>query len=275
MVSRISLYDMLAIFLPGAMVLSAIILLLGNNLNFYSNCVNSVIVWIVFFIVSYLLGLLNNVATSSAVSLIGFRNNASMIARSFNAVYEKLEKLKKLSCFKKDMSGQKEGGICCKILLAVVAIILLAVLIKAIYKNTTDNVQYLVVIPFLVYSIFLFVGTYKHIGNRTRNYNKSRIVNDYYTAYYSTSENKIHDDISIMESQVAFIHSMIVPLLLFILIPNDRLSFLDTEVCNYRMALVIKALVLVGIILILVCAYMRQMTIYRRVWEDYEFLNEP
>ena len=35
MVSRISLYDMLAIFLPGAMVLSAIILLLGNNLNFY------------------------------------------------------------------------------------------------------------------------------------------------------------------------------------------------------------------------------------------------
>ena len=276
MVSRISLYDMLAIFLPGAMVLSAIILLLGNNLNFYSNCVNSVIVWVVFFIVSYLLGLLNNVVTSSAVSLVGFRNNVNMIARAFNTVYENLSSVERLSAFRNDMRLYERGGNCClKALLAMLVIILTAILINGISKNDVGETRFLVVIPFLIYSILLLSSAFK-CGRYYANNNERKILDNYYIAYYAASENKKHEDISIIESQVAFILNMIFPLLLFILIPSNRLSFLDTGICDYStMVPAIKALVFVGIILISVCAYMRQMTIYRRVWEDYEFLNKP
>ena len=149
------------------------------------------------------------------------------------------------------------------------------ILINGISKNDVGETRFLVVIPFLIYSILLLSSAFK-CGRYYANNNERKILDNYYIAYYAASENKKHEDISIIESQVAFILNMIFPLLLFILIPSNRLSFLDTGICDYStMVPAIKALVFVGIILISVCAYMRQMTIYRRVWEDYEFLNKP
>lgn len=83
------------------------------------------------------------------------------------------------------------------------------------------------------------------------------------------AKHKYSDDISIMEGQIAFLQSMVLPLILFLF--SDT-YLLGQFIPGIRISLM-RALLLLIIIAVFFAVFCRQMKIYRRVWEDYEYLK--
>ena len=99
-VSKFSLYDILAIIVPGGTMLLYISLsLLGATLVFDSTVSSNGIAWIIILITSYLLGLLNMCFTNYLFS--SFRNNSGMLAESFKRALHKEPQLNMLNKYGK------------------------------------------------------------------------------------------------------------------------------------------------------------------------------
>ena len=88
----------------------------------------------------------------------------------------------------------------------------------------------------------------------------------YYEAYYYVATHSINASISIMESQVAFIRNMVIPLAI-VTARVESFFHLSMNVCCVRVWMIIV------IVLMIIVMFLRQYKIYRRVWEDYIFLK--
>ena len=88
---------------------------------------------------------------------------------------------------------------------------------------------------------------------------KTKLRDKYYEAYSYVLERSHYDGISIIESQVAFLQSMVIPGLLMLIYLSKHDS---------------RPLLLGGILLFLLLFYLifdRTMLIHRQVWEYYEY----
>ena len=92
------------------------------------------------------------------------------------------------------------------------------------------------------------------------------IKNEYYKAYYYIQQKSKNTDISVIEGQVAFLQSMLLPLALMITLPNTIL--IPSSYGVIRLVLFIIFLIIFPII------YNRIRKIHSRVWEDYNFLHD-
>lgn len=92
---------------------------------------------------------------------------------------------------------------------------------------------------------------------------------EYYEAYYYVAKNRYNNDIFIMEGQVAFIQNMIIPLLLIAILPKCAVS----NYINGDNVWIVKILLAIGVIMLIPTVFQRQLKIYQRVREDYEFLR--
>ena len=220
-VSKFSLYDILAMVIPGGTILIAFALILDNLLTINTTLVEKTLFWIIGLVVSYIIGLLNHIMTAAVWRK--FRNNEFMINLSIhnaksclpsNGHFNRLTSTVDISNI--DKSRIKHLG---RLALSVlwVYIIIIVLLIMAYFacnKCCDSNFSLLITIPLISILIcvmveFAHVFSYKGIS--------CNVILKYYSAYYYTIKNKYSDDISIMEGQIAFLQSMILPLLLFFL----------------------------------------------------------
>lgn len=264
-VSKLSLYDLLAMFLPGMLIFVFMTLVTGNKLSVDEYRAEKFISWTVFFLVSYLLGIVNHVATSAFVRLLKFRNNPNMISRAFNDVYRYSSQRTRLCKIANDMKESDSVPSCMCRLLGILSIVLLGIVLYGVFKDKSVHLRYLLVLPFLIYSIIFLLAS---CCKRCFKSDSEKAVEHYYKAYYYVAKKSYSKDVSVMEGQVAFMQSMIIPLVLCLFVPK---CVLECLLCLN--ACLIKMVLSVFIVLMFVVINLRQMKIYQRVWEDYAYLK--
>lgn len=88
----------------------------------------------------------------------------------------------------------------------------------------------------------------------------------YYEAYYYVATHSINSSIAIMESQVAFMRNMVVPLVIVTACVESFFRLSENVCC-------VQVWMSIVIVLMIVVMFLRQYKIYWRVWEDCIFLN--
>ena len=205
--SKLSLYDFIAMFMPGNIIAYCIMCFLSGEYGLVP--AYNVFFWILFFIVSYIFGMANHVVTSWLFSkVIKFRNCPKMIK---------------------------------------------------------DSIQWA-----------------KENGYDTNEYLETTTKDRYYRAYYYAKKNAYENDIEIMESQVAFLQALFLPVIIVFLLSLfpciDLLHPLNLQTCSCHCRcmylLTIWTSSAIAIILIIWLMIVRQRKIYKRVWEDYHYLRK-
>lgn len=274
--SKLSLYDMLAMLIPGGTILVFIALSWKFELYFDTSKTAPALAWTVMLTLAYLIGIVNHIATNVLWSW--FRNNPYMISRAG---------------VRKGISGVGKINYGC--LRCFVLLIALQIIPFIIWFTTSRECVWcfetLVCVLPLIYLVFLILDlTLSPIKLKCKKSNvkcrilecfkreclllkvkKKRseiILEKYYEHYYTALKNRYSDDIPIMEGQVAFMQSMIIPLLLLTLLPKYVLGY---YIPGYECC--VRWLLISLIVLMILAIILRQWKIYERVWEDAKFLK--
>lgn len=276
LVSKLSLYDILAMVIPGGAILIYLNTVIGNTLIFDKTKAEPAITWIISFVVSYIFGIINQTLTSKIWK--PFRNNPKMLYASLSAVVVKnnMCKCSKLWYVKHSVDNQgkiagkdgtdNEHDKCnfdfCYIIFKYIAItIALCITNLFIIIKLWDSAHWATIV-FPATTIVLILVITSLSDN-----NQDIITNFYYIAYYYAIKKRYANDIPILEAQVAFLQSMIIPIVLLLLATPQLYDFyFKSETISICIAL------LITIVAIFFTIYYRQRKIYQRVWEDYEYL---
>lgn len=272
-VSKFSLYDILAMVIPGGAIIVSITLMIKNLLVINENLIEKPLFWIIWLVVSYIIGLLNHILAVFAWKM--FRNNDFMIklsvekARSHlseNGHFYELTNTIKISNIDK---GRIRNWICLIMSVSLVYIIFASLMLIAncIYKKCNSiDISLMLTIPFI--AILLISAVELIYALMSSKGSDPIVLQKYYSAYYFVAKNKYNDDISIMEGQIAFLQNMVFPLVLFCFAPKDFLEELIPGISGVLLLL----LLIISILAIIIVVFCRQMKIYQRVWDDYEYL---
>lgn len=251
LVSKISLYDIVSMIIPGGAIFLYFSLLLGNEWQFDSFKIDTALAWMIALVISYLLGLINHVCTAFAWQRLKFRNNPQMILAAKVGIY------------------LYPQGCCC--LVGIFSIIIFLVVVVEYFRLGWDFDNLLVFLPFAIYAVMTVLEIFRNnrqVVNNKINIQSRNLLDCYYRAYYYVVRNRYDNDILIMEGQVAFMQNMILPALFFFCILDDSMNLGFKHIC------IVRCLIAIGVILLIPAIYMRQYKIYRCVWEDYENLKE-
>ncbi len=215
-ISKISLYDILAMVIPGG----TIIAICGNYCGFSPFVIetekhNAFFVYSILFTGCYIVGLIYNCIIELFCKNI--RNNPISIKYAHFLVRKDLNKIPK--------------------------------------KYYEKNIHRCLWVVWMY--IKCLCPKFRHKYNH--------ILNQYYTAYYYTMTQTTSSTISIMESQVSFLRNMFLPILLISFQFSDFFAYFEDSTG-------IMLLYIIVVICIPVTIIVRQNKIYRRVWEDYEYL---
>ena len=254
--SKLSLYDMLAMLIPGGTILVFIALSLDFELYLDTSKMAPALAWTVMMILAYLIGIVNHIVTSVLWS--PFRNNIEMV----NEVGKVVDGVK----------GEKSIRFLINCCIEPIITILLIVLVCLFFYccKWNDCACWIFVVP-VYYMVMMLISLFKNRrkdSNKKKEDEKEKLMDAYYRSYYFALKNSYSNDIPIMEGQVAFMQSMIIPLLLLTLLPKDVLSdyIFGYECC-------VRGLVISLIVLMVLAIILRQRKIYERVWEDAKFLK--
>lgn len=175
--------------------------------------VDNSIIWAIWLIAAYLIGIINHVLTSRIWNKT--RNSHDFLAETLQNTKKEIKDYKYLPQKEYSYTKQLHVTIPCIYLLAaiVVACFLQASSIKYIY---IPELLSLAAFSFLLY--FSFKGIDPSVAPSKENH---EILNRYYEAYYYASKNGYNNDVSIIEGQVAFMQSMIIPISLFLILPKS------------------------------------------------------
>lgn len=260
--SKLSLYDMLAMLIPGGTILVFIALSLDFELYFDTSKIAPALAWTVMLILAYLIGIVNHIVTSELWS--HFRNNLEMI----NEVGKVVDGVK----------GEKSIRFlinCCIEPIIAILLIVLVCLFFYCCKWNDCACWWIFVVP-VYYMVMMLISLFK---NRRKDSNKKKedekekkekkLMDAYYRSYYFALKNRYSNDIPIMEGQVAFMQSMIIPLLLLALLPCEVLN----DYIPHGAECCVRWLLISLIVLMILAIILRQRKIYERVWEDAKFLK--
>lgn len=230
---------------PGGTLYVFFIIGLGVNLVINEQEINPTLAWIIALVVSYILGLINQ--TLSSILWSKFRNNPNMIKCAIHNTE------KKISIYNSQFTF-------------VFPITFVAIFLLFTYFYTEqcmkkiENGEFFSLVLLIILTLLLV---------NIRNDKNSKIIDKYYHMYYYVATHKYRNDISILEGQVAFLQSMLIPLYCLLLLPNSsyRFAISNENVC------IIKILLFFLIIFSIPVIFFRQMKIYQCVNEDYEYLK--
>lgn len=248
-VSKISLYDILAMFIPGGTLFVFILLVQEHELQFNNYKIDSVLSWIIVLIASYLLGLINHCCTSLMWKRL--RNNPIMILYA--------------------SSKEEDYMPCIGSISPYLVFILVTISITTIQTNGCSKYM-IIFLPFLVYSILYIKLLYsipssiKKVKEEMTKEKKEDLLSAYYEAYYHVAIHRYSNDIFIMEGQVAFMQNMLLPLFCLLFIPDIQYYFSESST-------LLRWLLTIGLISLPPTIYLRQYKIYQRVWEDYNYFK--
>ena len=245
--SKLSLYDLLAMVIPGGVLLYICTICTGIHLP----CDVSAVGWVGIATLSYLLGLINHQLT--AWIWRPFRNNTAMLTKS-HRTFLKRDKQKSNESEKSKTS--------CPYCPAIVYLIMLLVVI-----GISCIWNHLCICRCIVWFLIAFALIIASFILSCRWRVEDKICDTYYKAYYKVIQHKYNNDIPIMEGQVAFMQSLLLPLVLITpVVANDsNLQWSCPSIRTLVMGIFIFSVILT--------IYARQMKIYNRVWEDDKYLK--
>lgn len=273
--TKLTLYDFISMLMPGSIIVAILMLLCTEGAI---TLPNNAFFWMFFFISSYLAGILNHIVTSSLFKIFHFQNCPKMLAES----YQKAISQGYVSYKSAEISDNAEKPsckiyICCGIALLGVFFGLLCCTCNICEQKS----PLIIVSAFIVSAFFVFyiaVLLLELFENRKGgNDNTINLKNKYYERYYYVKKNGYGNDIEVIESQVAFLQSLILPILLMLTSQCSlrNLMTLFEPDCKYELCPCgFVAIILLTLVAIIAAIFLRQQKIYDRVWEDYYYLKQ-
>ena len=247
-VSKLSLYDILSMVIPGGTIFLFLSMTLDYKLKINECAIDLVLGWTIALCLSYLLGLINHICTA-----IIWRN-----FRARHMLWRGKERLTKK-----------------KVLIIVLFITIMCLIIKCICCFFSSFIDGIWIALFISVTFLLLI--INEVMSIRKNVNKDNVLEllrqQYCEAYYYVMKHRYNDNISIIEGQVAFIQNMTLPLALFLFFPPQWiLTYLSiNECCDIISYFFLFLILFVALIL---TAFCRQRKIVQLVWEDYEYLKQ-
>jgi len=240
--NKISLYDILAMLVPGGTLYIVMLLALGFDLSIDDSKISLTLAWVIALAFSYILGLINQTLTYLVWN--PFRNNPQMIVCKDCKVIPFLNIVIR-SPF---------------VWLYILGAIFLLV------KNIHTSVFYSIIIALILFCLLLICFLKRNKKQDSNN----KIVKNYLIRYYYVATHRYRNDTFIIEGQIAFLQNMLIPLLSILALPNTSLN---TYCYNENSICVIRISLCCIIILSIIVIFFRQMKVYRCIMEDYMYLK--
>ena len=267
--TKLTLYDFISMLMPGSIIVAVLMLLCTEGKLIIPS---KGLFWVFFFIASYLAGIVNHIVTSSLFQLFNFQNCPVILNKSYqNAIAQ--------SYFPTESSDENpSGGKQCwfKRHICLIAIVIIGCIILcglSLCKLTSPPI-----IALTFFGIYIAILIAQLCTNFKCDKAKSSDLKDkYYSCYYYVKKNGYGNDIEVIESQVAFLQSLILPILLMMatLWSSRDLAtlFWPSYKCKTCPCLFIIISVF-ALLAIIAAIFLRQQKIYERVWEDYHYLTK-
>ena len=268
--TKLTLYDFISMLMPGSIIVAVLMLLCTED---KLTLPNNAFFWVFFFISSYLAGIVNHIVTSSLFKFFHFRNCPKMLADSFQKAINqgyvsdesagKIDNAEKPSCESHIYCGTALLGVCFGLLCCICCI-------------CQQKSPMIIVSAFFVF--YIAVLLLEFFNNRKGGNTKSNDLKDeYYERYYYVKKNRYGNDIEVIESQVAYLQSLILPILLMLTSqcsPRKLMTLFGLEDKCEICPCFFVAIILLTLIAIIAAIFLRQQKIYDRVWEDYHYLKQ-
>lgn len=268
--TKLTLYDFISMLMPGSIIVAVLMLLCTED---KPTLPNNAFFWVFFFISSYLAGIVNHIVTSSLSKFFNFRNCPKMLADSHQRAKdqgyvsdesaEKSSNAEKPSCNNQIYCGTALLGVCFGLLCCICSIC----------KQYSPQI---IVAAFFVFYIAVLLMAFFN-NRKCDNPKPENLKDEYYKCYYYVKKNRYGNDIEVIESQVAFLQSLILPILLMLTSQCSprKLTALFFPDCKYELCPCgFVAITLLTLAAIIVAIFLRQQKIYDRVWEDYHYLSK-
>lgn len=268
--TKLTLYDFISMLMPGSIIVAVLMLLCTED---KLTLPNNAFFWVFFFTSSYLAGIVNHIVTSSLFKFFHFRNCPKMLAdshqKAINQGYVSDESAEKSSDAEKPSCN---NHICCGTALLGVCFGLLCCTCS-ICKQYSPQIIVAAFFAFYLAVLLMAFFNNRKGGNTT----PDKLKDEYYERYYYVKKNRYGNDIEVIESQVAFLQSLILPILLMLTSqcsPRKLMTLFGTD-CKYELCPCgFVAITLLTLAAIIVAIILRQQKIYDRVWEDYYYLSK-
>lgn len=261
-VSKLSLYDILAMVIPGGTILLFLSLCLGyQNFCIHESKFPQWLSFTVICIASYLIGLVNHIITSFFWGDFS-KNSFYMDVHIAHLICQQ----KKLCIASKWLRKNYKNVRTIIPLLYVIVILVFAICNIVPCLNTLRNFSSPWIVSMCVFmAVFFILACAKHF----KSLQNLRIQNKC-AQYYYVLKNRYSDDIPIIEGQIAFIQNMMFPLSLFYLLSNEKLYYYFGKE-SLGWIYMLYTLFYLMLPFVVIC---RQLKINQRLQEDYHYLKE-
>ena len=269
-ISKFSLYDIIAMVIPGFTILLFITSLLGYQWTINDCMVNSTIFWIVAFTLSYFIGIINELISRNIWREL--RNNTTIVASQLENINKEIGTPRYLpSIFenKKYTATLKNWFKHIALFFLLFGLIVISVNIYCRCSCLTWLINLFVVIFEIIVVRYNYYFPRKEKG-------EEKLLDFYYEAYYYDQKKNSNYSVSYIEGQVAFLENMFIPVNLFVTLPfgkySDCFGFLITYP-NDKFYIIVIILLLMMLAASIYAIYRRIEKIHYLIWSDYEYLK--
>lgn len=260
-----SLYDILSMIIPGGILLWILtvycpdLISIANGISQGHHDAFSFLFLCPF---AYIIGMVNHIVASKLWGY--YRNNPYLLVKCLEEEIELLGNPKKLSEIRNriSLSGDKVNTFSDFVeysFLTAIGIVAAGMLVDILFQIHMN--AYAVITLAVIYTIICVLVA--RMGTDSKEV--ENITSLYYAAYYYNQQENKNSNISVMEGQVAFLQSMIIPLAL-LLVTHFCVS-ISKGYCAVKMILLVIYIAIFPVI------YNRLRKIHSLVWESTEFIH--
>lgn len=285
--SKFSLYDFLAMVIPGGTILlflHVLFLSVQFPMNVISGGIHNmgnVFYGIIIITLAYIIGLGNHLLAGKIWA--GLRNNPKLIEENFNEVLHRLPKDNNVNLLynsKKHSDVAIKGSALQDYILGgywMLFSVFIVSLIFHVISVSLSSSKFFVCLAWIciILGVLLCLLSLAYVFFIEKNENNI-LINAYYEAYYFVQQKNKNGDVFVMEAQVAFLQSMFIPLALFLCLPPECVETIFSISPKYNecyICFLLKVPLALLWLSILPTIYSRINKIHNRVWEDYEYLK--
>ena len=277
--SKLSLYDIIAMIIPGGTILLYLLINLGYKLTIDEFKINEALCWIIGVVASYILGIINHHFTK--VLWCRHKNNTDVILCTL------LETKNKHTIALNDLIGNEprcsknsEDIFCDQVKFSICLVVFFAIgvlIFTVVGKLPCWDACGTYIISMLLGILFIIILLY--CVPKIKRENDEGLLDKYYEAYTYVQQRGQIKGIPIIEGQVAFLQGMLLPLLLLSTLDHNKLGFLinlsvcSCKCCQSHSCCPIRCGILLVCLLIFPVVFSRLNATYRIVWEYYEYVK--
>lgn len=277
--SKLSLYDIIAMIIPGGTILLYLLINMGYSLTIDESKINEGLCWAIGIVVSYILGIINHLITKKLWSF--HRNNTDVIYSTLSqTMNEHTKALEKLVGVRRKNRRNVEETFCdyakssvCFVVVFFLSIFIIITVDKFLKLGTCG--AYIILILLAIQTIIILL----YCNSQIKRKNDEELLDKYYEAYTYVQQRGQIKDIPIIEGQVAFLQGMLLPLLLLSTLDHNKIGFLinlsvcSCKCCQSHCCCPIRCGILLVCLLIFPVVFARMKATYRIVWEYYEYVK--